>query len=81
MTYGSLMKVESIAECSLCSIPQYFWPGLSDNWLWKTIFCLFESGRFTQVLLYTASFENSIDPVLSSLLGNGSTHNQMQNKE
>ena len=33
MTTGSLMKVESIAECSL-------------------FFNLFESGRFTQVLLY-----------------------------
>ena len=47
MTYGSLMKVESIAECIL----QYFWPALRDNWSWKPIFGLFESGRFTQVLL------------------------------
>ena len=37
------MKVESIAECSL---------GLSDNWSRKTICGLFESGCFTQVLLY-----------------------------
>ena len=29
---GSLMKVESIAECSPWSIVQYFWPALSDNW-------------------------------------------------
>ena len=36
MTNGSLMKVKSIAECSP----------------WKPIFCLLESGRFTQVLLY-----------------------------
>ena len=27
-TYGSLMKVESIAECSPWSILQYFWPAL-----------------------------------------------------
>ena len=27
----SLMKVESIAECSLWSIMQYFLPALSDN--------------------------------------------------
>ena len=29
MTNGSLMKVESIAECSHWSILQYFWPALS----------------------------------------------------
>ena len=48
MTNGSLMKVESITECIL----QYFWPALSDNWSWKTIIGIFESGRFSQVLLY-----------------------------
>ena len=52
MTNGSLMKVESIAECSQWSIQQYFWPALSNNWPWKPIFGLFESGRFAQVLLY-----------------------------
>ena len=31
MTNGSLMKVESIAECSPWSILQYFWPALRDN--------------------------------------------------
>ena len=46
------MKVQSIAECSPWSILQYFWPALSDNGSWKPIFWLFESGRFTQVLLY-----------------------------
>ena len=51
MTNGSLMKVKSIAECSKGSILQYFQPALSDNWSWKPIFCLFESGRFRQVLL------------------------------
>ena len=40
------MKVESIV------ILQYFRPALSDNWSWKPVFYLFESGRFTQVLLY-----------------------------
>ena len=30
MTNGSLMKVESIAECSKGSILQYFWPALSN---------------------------------------------------
>ena len=43
------MKVESIAECS----PWSFWPALSDNWSCKPFFGLFESGRFTQVWLYT----------------------------
>ena len=41
MTNGSLMKVKSIAECSLWSILQYFWPALSDNCAWKPIFGLF----------------------------------------
>ena len=37
MTTGSLMKVKSIAECSLWSILQYFWPALvTDNRSWKT---------------------------------------------
>ena len=52
MTNGSLMKVESIAECSHWSILQYFWPALSDSWSLKPILGLFESGCFTQVLLY-----------------------------
>ena len=32
---GSLMKVESIAECSPWRILQYFLPALKDNWSWK----------------------------------------------
>ena len=40
-TNDSLMKVESIAECSPWSILQYFWPALSDNWSWKPNFGLF----------------------------------------
>ena len=47
------MKVESIAECSTWSILQYFWPALSDNGSWKPIFGLFESGHFTQALVYS----------------------------
>ena len=50
MTNGSLMKVESLQNAPL--ILQYFWPALSDNWSWKTILGLFESGCFTQGLLY-----------------------------
>ena len=44
MTNGSLMKVENIAEFSPLSIMQYFWPAFRDNWSWKPIFGLFESG-------------------------------------
>ena len=46
---GSLMKVESIAECYHWSIRQYFWPALSDNLSCKPIFGLFESSRFRQI--------------------------------
>ena len=42
MTNDSLIKVESIAECS-------------NNLTWKLIFAFFQSGPFTQVLLYFAS--------------------------
>ena len=49
---GSLMQVESIAECSPWSILKYFWTALSDNWSWKPIFGLFDSGCLRQVLLY-----------------------------
>ena len=56
---GSLMKVKSIAECSPWSILQYFWPALSDNWSWKPIFGLFESGCFT-VNTYWAISDKSV---------------------
>ena len=45
------MKVVSIGEYSPWSILQYFSPALSDNWSWKPIFGLLESGPFTKVLL------------------------------
>ena len=38
---GSLMKVESSAECSPWSILQYFWPALRDNRSWKPIWYSF----------------------------------------
>ena len=47
-----LMKVKSIAECSKGSILQYFWLSLSYHLSLRYLFCLFLSGRFTQVLLY-----------------------------
>ena len=40
------MKVESIAECSLWSILQFFWPALSDSW------SSLLSGCLRQILLY-----------------------------
>ena len=52
MDNGSLMKVESIAECSPSSILQYFWPALIDNWFKKQFLVFFLSGRLRQVLLY-----------------------------
>ena len=41
MTNDILMKVQSIAECSLWSILQYFWPALGDNGYRKPILVLF----------------------------------------
>ena len=38
MTAISVMKVESIAECSIWSILQYFLPALSDNQFRKPFF-------------------------------------------
>ena len=49
--YG-LIQVKSIAECSKGSILQYFRPSLSYQLSLRPLFCLFLSGRFTQVLLY-----------------------------
>ena len=48
-----LMQVKSTAECSMGSILQYFRPSLSYHLLLKPLFCLFLSGRFTQILLYS----------------------------
>ena len=45
MPNGSLMKVESIAECSPWSMLQYFWPALSDTLSWKPILVFFMSGH------------------------------------
>ena len=51
-TIYRLMQVKSIAECSKGSILQYFRPSLSYQLSFRPLFCLFLSGRFTQVLLY-----------------------------
>ena len=60
---GSLMKVDSIAECSPWSILQYVWLALSDNWSWKPICGLFESGPFYTG--FTVS-TNNLEHVLTS---------------
>ena len=44
-----LMQVRSIAECSPL---QYFLPSLSYHLSLRSLFCLFLSGRFTQILLF-----------------------------
>ena len=66
------MKVESIAECSTWSILHYFRPELSDNWYWKPAFSLFESGRITQVLLYTDTPSLILGPNICSSQESGS---------
>ena len=45
-----LMQVKSITECSL--FQQCFRPSLSYHLSLRSLFCLFLSGRFTQLLLY-----------------------------
>ena len=45
------MQVKSIAECSKWNILQYFRPSLSYHLLLRSLFCLFLSGCFTQVLV------------------------------
>ena len=52
MKNGSLMKVESIAECSPWSILQYFWPTLREIRYWSPFLVFFLSGLLRQVLLY-----------------------------
>ena len=53
MTNGSLMKVKGNAECFPWRILQNFDLHLAIAGLEKPILGIFESGRFTQVLLYS----------------------------
>ena len=47
------MQVKRIAECSKDgNILQYFRPSLSYHLSLRSLFCIFWSGRFKQVLLY-----------------------------
>ena len=59
MTTGSLMKVKSIAECSHVEHSAMLFTCIMQLLVLKIIFCLFESGCFTQVLLYN-SFANAL---------------------
>ena len=43
--YAALMKAKVLQNAP-------HWPVLSDNWSGNPIFCLLESGCFTQALLY-----------------------------
>ena len=45
-----MKQVKSIVECSKGSILQYFQPSLSYHSSLRFLFCLFFSGRFTEVL-------------------------------
>ena len=57
------------------SILQYFWPALSDNWSWKPIFAIFESGQFRSftvililcLLVLTFVSTNRLDPDLTRI--------------
>ena len=63
------MKVESIAEYSLWSILQYFWPELSDNCSLNPKFGLFETGRFTQVTVSDGSLILNMGSDMGFFLG------------
>ena len=62
-TDSRLIQVKSIAEYSKGSILQYFRSSLGYRLSFRCLFCLFLSGRFTQVLLYLLSFcKNIVKP-------------------
>ena len=58
--------LQSITECSKGSILKYFQPSLSYDLSLRSLFCLFWSGRFTQVLLYLVLVCGVVLCVLSS---------------
>ena len=51
------MQVKSIAECFKGGILQYLWPSLSYHLSLGSLYCLFLSGHFTQVLLYSINLD------------------------
>ena len=65
------MKVKinlSIAECSPSSILQYFSPALSDTWSSKPNCGLFESGSFTQVLLFLEKYKEDVNLMFGCMI-------------
>ena len=66
MPYKEIDRDKSIAECSKGSILQYFRPSLSYRLSLRSLFCLFLSGRFILVLLY--SYELLLLLMLSLLI-------------
>ena len=72
----SLNAGQSIAECSKGSILQYFRPSLSYHLSLRSLFYLFLSGRFTQVLLYiiaTNKIKRSLSNCVKYLLQQNET--------
>ena len=57
------MQVKSITDCSKGSILQYFRPALTYHLSLRSLFCLFLSGPFRQVLLY---FQKEIQAAIKS---------------
>ena len=67
-----LMQVKSIAECSKGSILQYFCPSFSYHLSLSSLFCVFLSGCFTQVLLYELTNLSIYENTFISVACNGS---------
>ena len=59
-TNHRLMQVKNIAECSKGSFLQYFRPSLSYHLSLRSLFCLFLSGRLTQVLFTVSDMRNPV---------------------
>ena len=67
-TNGCLMQVKSIAEYSKWSIQQPFRSSLSYHLPLRSLFCLFLSGCFTQVLRYQTRRKSEIVHKVLNLL-------------
>ena len=65
---SSLMKVESIAECSPWSILQYIWAALSVNWYWKPIFAVFLDKNRQKKILVTNGNLMKVESIAESIL-------------
>ena len=64
--WSSWQMTESIAECSLWNILQYFWPALSNIWFWKPSFgLLFEWPLKTGFTVFNLSLEENVAKVFS----------------